>query len=357
MSRPTFIALLALTCLIGPLAHRPAHAQAPDIQIPDDNLRAGLLDSYRQSISEYLTHWAGQLRQAQDLEGVREARDKLTSAFNKYNGRPNADLYRRIYAETAAQVLPEQALRGARQLVQINAALALRAMEETTVTPGLDQLVVHPNVGVRYIGWAGYQGIQSELLAQGRQAIEAMLNVAGQRLPKETNGPLIGAIYDVLRLRRTTGAVLPGALANARKRAIQIILASWPQRVQQVRAGRIAMADAARLGVRALREDAPALGGGRSARGPMLQGLIDMLDASLSAFARLEDPEAPSALTLMALMADIEGALAETTDVSAQGVREAVGDSRASVKDRYDRARLALLDWVDRLQDYGVKQP
>jgi hypothetical protein len=150
---------------------------------------------------------------------------------------------------------------------------------------------------------------------------------------------------------------LPGALANARKRAIQIILASWPQRVQQVRAGRIAMADAARLGVRALREDAPALGGGRSARGPMLQGLIDMLDASLSAFARLEDPEAPSALTLMALMADIEGALAETTDVSAQGVREAVGDSRASVKDRYDRARLALLDWVDRLQDYGVKQP
>ena len=221
-------------------------AGAPKLEISPEAMKAKTLSPQdRQKIRQVLEFYANLLRRAKnaDAADVDKARTGILAVYRYFKG--TAHQY--AAAELAAKVLTPL-LKLPSLIKQINVALVLSKMPQASVQPALEQMVVHANEAVRYLGWTGYQSIWQAVLAQGRPSGEKMYASLSKQADAETSAVVVAAIWDVLKWRTD----VPPTVRDANKRAMTILGRSWTKRCTAVRKGNVAMARAGEKGLAAI---------------------------------------------------------------------------------------------------------
>jgi len=221
-------------------------AGAPKLEISAEAMKAKTLSPQdRQKIRQALEFHANLLRRAKvaDATDIDSARKGMLDLYRRFKG----TTHQYAVAELAAEILTPL-LKLPNRLKQINVALVLSQMPQASVQPALEQMVVHPNEAVRYLGWTGYQSIWRAAVAEGRPAVEKMYAALSKRADAETSAIVVAAIWDILKWR----ADPPPILRDANKRAMAILAPSWTKRCTAVRKGNVAMVRAGEKGLAAV---------------------------------------------------------------------------------------------------------
>lgn len=334
----------------GPSGEKPAD-NAPEIQISDVALRAGLLSDDVQQIERYVRYWADKLVEANDAQDVLAARSRLMRGYGNYNNFQ----YQTVYAGQAATILVPL-LKSADLLKQVNLGVVLSHMEQVTVQPALEVMIVSPNPALRLYGWHGYQRIETSVLAQGRDFVATMLKSLTKAAQEETCGPVMSAVFRMFYLGHERPTfILPGIYEQTRGELFEILHQSWPRICKQVLAGDIGMIQASGEALKTLRRIVAVAGSQKETPQTVVQMLLDMMWCAAKAYANA-DAGSPVQAASEALLRDCEGAMNTVTQLHKVPISSALG---VAANERSLAVEIAVHTWVRELESAGwqVKEP
>lgn len=350
-------------------------AQQYTIDIPEADIRTGSLSlSQKHQIASAVDYWVSAIAKATDDAATVKARIELLNLFNKYGSSTTGSnfAYRYFFADEAGKKLVAMLGNGPadgsnRQLKEINAALVMSLMTIQSIQEELGAVVVtHPNQGVRYLAWKGYRNIRPKVLenSNDRKIMFALLKKAAA---KETSPPVVGMVYRILQIPGTppSPAVSQEALASARKRAYEIIEATWSKRMQQVLTGPSDMADAARKGVRALLRLGRTMNPNVEQRRRILQMIVDVMYCGAQRYKGLTDDKTGAIVQYTMLLRGSEEALNAMTGQRNRFIETPLTSSRITDRgqaviyflDRETLREYGVLKWIETLKGEGIIPP
>ena len=176
-----FAMLIISIMLAGPAlaANGTAGKAPPSIVIPESALKGRLGPEHISQIEQRISYWGELMTEAKGRDAGRDiisARSGLIGDFRAYD----APIYGYAFAREAARILTPVLKDGFAnddpdfRLKEVNLAIAISQMSQVPIQEALEEMVVHRNAGVRYIGWRGYRNIRSLLLAQGSNFSQKM---------------------------------------------------------------------------------------------------------------------------------------------------------------------------------------
>jgi hypothetical protein len=353
MYRATFGVWVAalVVGLIGILSPARAFGQAagspPSLNVPDRDLLA----THIQLIDARIKYWADKIAKGKDDEVV-AAKSGLLQDYAMHDSIP----YRYAFAKEAATILTPLLKLEDRNRVT-NAAIALSRMQQVTIQPALEAMVVNPNSGVRYLGWKGYNGIRLLLLGQGADYAGKMFASLAKAAADEESPVVLIRVFQTLQFAPgSTANVTDDVLRDAAGRAAQTLAKAWPKRARQVLAGNVDTMDACTKGLATVQILSEAAGADNKAGlKPLIQMTVDVAYAAARAFddAGASGPVAEAAAPLLR---ECEATLNAETKANKNPIEQALNDTKAT--DRGAAVRRAVLSWVDLVKkDYGVSEP
>ena len=365
----TWVACLVLTAsLAGSL---PAD-QAPELDIPPVALKGPLLPMHEEKIAASLTYYTQVIQKAKDDDQptIDSGRAGLIQTF-RYS---ESMTYRYAAAKFAAEIVTPL-LEDDSRIKQINAALVLSTMPQVTIQPALEKMIVHGNPAVRYYGWRGYRNAWTYIVSQGAKPAGTMFDSLGRRADDEPSPIVMGAIWEMLRLRGDPTTV-PGDLGNPREHAFNILRASWRKRCGQVMAGDLAMLDAVRKGLATVIEyaaNAQAANRDQTAKEAvrMAAELTWCAGKAYQAASKAEKVNVPAIRAAETLLQDCERSLNELLGLGPLNRRDfirfplkdsSVKDNRGDAIIYHKHPRTSkdygVLAWVDELKErFKIEKP
>jgi hypothetical protein len=237
---------------------------------------------------------------------------------------------------------------------QVNAALVLSRMPQVIMQPALEKMVVHRNPAVRYLGWRGYRGVRTLLLAQGPSYRQTMFRSLDAAVARENSPLVIRAIFGVLRIPAAGAAVPEDVRRKAQEQAFAIFRQIWPNCCRRVLAGNAVMAEVSQEGLAALLNFAPIFRTQKASSEAILQMVVEMTWCSAMAYDQA-GAAGPIAAANTVLLRECEKALNSLKDTRHKDIEAPLTDPKQS--DRGSAVRLGVLEWIKLLKDDGVVKP
>jgi len=329
-----------------PVAWAQAADEAIELEISPEELRSGLSRRTVERIDGLLLKAAEAMAQADNDEKVLAAREKIKAIYDLYEGYHYQSTVTELSARHLVKILDMED-----PLKQVNAALVLSQMRWVTVQPALEAMVSHDNPAVRYLGWRGYLLVRLWVIAQPREFSEMMFASLERTAMAETQKPVIAAVIKMLSIEpKSLPFVSEEDFLWARTRALEILQEAWPRYCLLVREGNAELAEMCRRAMFAIRT-IPAPRSKKSEQAPVVQLILDMMDASADAFSQAP-PESPQEQANRGLLLDAESALNFITALRKAYLQQALsadGAEPAAIEQ-------AIRSWLDDLRsaDYEV---
>jgi len=348
--RTVSLARLLLGSAVVVILGRGLPAAAPPVwDISDAAISGGLLPSHVSQIDARIRYWVETMRQARDYKTVVTSRTGLLQDYGSFGSVEFRYTFARLAAEfvTPLLELPDD-------IKQVNAALALSRMPQVIMQPALEKMVVHRNPAVRYLGWRGYRGVRTLLLAQGPSYRQTMFRSLGAAAARENSPLVIRAIFGVLRIPAAGAAVPEDVRSKAQEQAFVIFQQIWPSCCRRVLAGNAVMAEASQEGLAALLNFAPIFGAQKANSVAILQMVVEMTWCSAMAYDQAR-ASGPIAAANTALLRECEKALNNLKNTRNKDIEAPL--TAPKQPDRGSAVRLGVLEWIKLLKDDGVVKP
>ncbi len=320
-----------------------------------------------QQMANYITFWAGALRDSQNDANAILARDSLVLGYvemDKQNAGYN-------YAERAAAILGPILAKGLgtdalSRMKEVNLASAVAQMPQASIQPALDAMVAYaPNPAVRYFGWKGYAAARTRILALGAQPTQKAMASLDKAAATETSGPVLEQIFRMTELDAARPTAVPDAAwtsaANAMLGVLNTNAKTWCQKIIH---GDDEIADACRRQTIALKSYAAVIAATPAQKTAVLQTLVDLAFCAAKAYgyARAENRSADA---MLALMEDCEKALQDLTGIQKPFLAKPLSDPKLAqtpeilllTVDPVAKENRGVLAWSGALKDQGVKDP
>lgn len=308
-------------------------------------------------IDERLKYYGTQIASATKDKDILSARKGLRDDYLL----TAAGDFQYTYARRAAAILTpmlESGIKSAdplKTVKEVNLALALARMPQVTVQPAMETLVAHANPAVRYQGWEGYREIRMLVLAQGQEFASRMKATYQKRAAAESSPAVIGSILQMAILPPVAGGAVPEAdMREAQAFFFGTLKANWARWCQLAADGSEDMLVSAARGLQALRNYDAFFTGDKDKKNAIVQMIVDMLWCAAEAYDQAGG-KGLAADASVALLRDSEMALNAVTQ-KRKGVVEA-SLSDAKIVERGAAVKLAVLDWVADLKEFGVTKP
>ena len=263
-----------------------AAAQAPSLT---DVPATGLTADHQKMIDAYVEHWAKALLAADNAQRVIEIR---TILMRGYNFRGDSEEYKDIYAGSMADRLratlakPLPADDKLASLKEVNLAISVNRMSQTSLRALAELMVRHQNPAVRYFGWNVYSVLRPGLLAEGGDGLGALFTTTAKTAEIETDPLVLSQLVRTLYLPPTRPqTVAQDTYRTAQQKFLAILQAGWNRLCGRVLSMAPGFAETTASGVNAAGALAKALGED-SARKTALQMVLNAAWASGSAFDR-----------------------------------------------------------------------
>jgi hypothetical protein len=361
----------------SPNAGTPAATEAPALDIPDVALRGNLLPDHKQQILARLTYFAEKIRTCdeKDASTLAAARNGLLGTFRH----SDSTTFQYTVAEIASGLLTPL-LDDPSSVKQLTVALAISQMPQVTIQSALEKMVTHPNPGVRYLGWKGYRAAAPRVLVQGAEQGKTMFATLARRAAEETSGPVVAAIWQMLRM--DIGNVRPaGGQADPRRQALKILSDTWRVHCVRIMNGDLSTAIVAGKGLDTALEFVASSPAGSPDGKTGMQLVADLMWSAAKGYGRIYDAEDekgresnPVLYALATLLTESEGALNKRFGYGALDQRDYIrfvlSDSTIKKKGLRGSAMLYYLNpqppnkqygvsaWVDELKaKYGIEEP
>ncbi|MFP4052394.1 MAG: hypothetical protein ACLFV7_00850 [Phycisphaerae bacterium] len=361
------VACTSVTVLLTVLAAFSAAAaeavdvsNAPEINIPNEDLTSVAVRRYRRDIEKYVTFWANVLEKTTVDSQVLLARQRLLSGYTQYDDVDGlSPQYYGLFADQAAQSLTPR-LKDSSVLKQVNTGIALSGMPRISMQDAYEAMIVHKNPAVRFLGWRGYDRIRDTVLAQGRRAADRMFDSALKAAREEDAAEILSALFNAVsveRSMRNAATVSDSVLTAAQEMAFQVLQTAWKAQLKSIATGDTAMAYTAKRGLAALRDIWPTVSEDKEARTKGLQMVIDVTYASAKAHLSAEGTGQVARENTL-LLRQGESALQKLSGQNHTMIQDALANP--DIEDPVVRAKavlLAVIEWANKLAGEGVKEP
>ncbi|MDP7290266.1 MAG: hypothetical protein QGH94_19950 [Phycisphaerae bacterium] len=351
------ISMVAL--VLGALTLTTAHAaeEPPPISITAKNLKEGLSPSDVKQVQAHAEYWVSELTTAKRAGGIYTAREGLMADYNKYGD--SSIRFKVEFARSVAAIVPATMgkLTKADRLKpqkEVNFALAISKMTQLTAISALDTMVTHSNPGVRFLAWRGFRAIRNDAIRAGGPGIKTLSAALAKQAGAEPNPLVADAIVDVLYIKKSEWA------SNAFKKTFDSNFKTLVV-MQKTSCSRLAVGDAdwtrpCITAIPMLKDASDFYKPDSKAATLILQQLLDIAYAGAKAYAAAGG-EGIGAFQCTPLLLQVEPAIGSLSGNSGTEICEPLLSKKMSADEKKSAIRRGVLDWVDRLEDLGVKTP
>jgi len=343
--------------VIGSLALSGARAAEPKpISIVSANLKRGLTKSDIAQIKLHVEYWVAELAGARTAQAAYKAREGFLADYNKY---ATSIRYQVQFARsTAATVPPAVGKLNKNDLLislkEINFAIVVSEMAQLTSIPALDALVRHENPGVRFLAWRGYRGVRDQAIHIGKGDARTLF-AALQRHAATEPSPLVAAvIVDILYIEKA--ALTADAFKKAFDLNFNTLVGMLKTCCDRLAAGEGAWARSSIAALPILKAADGFYKPDRKKATLIVQQMVNLAQAAAKAYDAAEG-QGRVAFQCAPLLQQVEPAIGSLSADSGNEIRKALLDKKKSSIERSKAIRRAVLDWIDRLEDMGVKEP
>ena len=338
--------ILVVFVAVTAWADQPPKLAGPDGGLPD-----------RLVIQQRITYWLDALAGAEDIRKITEARRRLISDYLHFDDPQFRYDYASLAATSVLKMFGQLNDGELRQVRELNAAMAVARMDQVSVQPALEQMIIHRNPAVRLWGWRGFAAIRQLSLAQGEGPANALFEALRQRSKAEPSGLVCGVIFDMMALPPVAPETVPvDVWSAASKTFLQILSANWSRCTSHVSEGRLPWIDAAGRALPTLKLLARPHSDEPDAVKEPLQLIVNLMYAAFRAYDRSEPGDDVNSTTSALLLA-CESALRSFTGITDSAIKAALTHPRNTAEQKRDQAGLAVAAWLDLLKDYEVKKP
>ena len=336
--------VLALT-FVGLIVCAPSLSLAQDTPTLDDLSKLStdrpLLRSAEGAIGDYIDDLIEKLKAAKTFAEISAIREKLISGFQVQV----SSYYQLSYAKIASAKLPA-VLSWPDKTKQIAVAMAIAAMPQPTIQPGLEAMAASKNPAVRYWVARGYQRAAGRMMTQGGRFSRTMLGTLERLGRTETSGASLQGVFRALRPYSVE--IKPSDLAQLRGALVKV----WRARCGDLRDGKLDIVNAYRSEVAVLSPTS----GSKEDDKTVLQMLADAMEATAQALSIDKNTgDAAVSANLSELLIAIESRLGEVLVKTESPVRAALRDRSLSADVRIQTALLAVGEtWMSALKERGI---
>jgi hypothetical protein len=317
-----------------------------------------LISSDVQRVKARLEYWSGRIKSATTPDEVTVAAGGARNDYRVYASQN----YRYSFAEQAESVLAPLLAGGLpqddklRAVKEVNVAMILARMPQVTVRQALAAMVANPNPAVRYLGWEGFKGIRSLILAQSEEFADDMRNALTTAADKETSAPVVGAIFEMadispLASEFASKGIPSSRIQTAQRRMYATMRDNWARWCGRVRYADAEMSKAMQKSIAPIETLYAAQAAGDQSKKQALQMLVDLSACAAKAYD-FSAGQGPIADENVALLRTCEAGLNEISGKSGNHIGKALTDDQ--IVDRGAAVREAVFAWVDDLKDEGV---
>ena len=347
----TVVLVLGALSLSGAVAAEPA-----PISIASTNLKGGLVKGDIKQIDAHTRYWVSELAAAKTAADIYAAREGILADYNKY---ATSIRYQIEFARSVTGIVPAAVKKldtndRLISLKEVNFAIAASKMTQLTSIPALDALVRNENPGVRFLAWRGYREVRDQAIRKGKEDAGTLFD-ALQRHAATEPSPLVAAvIVDILHIEKSAWTT------DAFKKAFDLTFNTLVGMLKTC-CDRLAGGDAdwARPCIAALPILLSADGFYKPDRKKatlIIQQMVNIAQAAAKAY-ETADGQGRVAFQCTPLLQQAEQAIASLTNDSGREIRSTLLDKKMSPLEKSKAIPRAILDWIDRLEELGIKKP
>ena len=343
--------------VLGALALSGAGAAEPKpISIVSANLKRGLIKSDIAQIKVHVEYWVAELAAAKTAEVVYKTREGLLADYNKY---ATSIRYQVEFARSTAAAVPPAVGQLSRndQLVslkEINFAIAVSEMTQMTSISALDLLVRHENPGVRFLAWRGYRGVRDPTIRKGGKDANALFAALGRHAATEPSPLVAAVIVDVLYIDKSV--LTTNAFKKAFELSFNTLVGMLKTCCDRLAGGDGAWARPCIAAIPILRAADEFYKPDSKIATLIIQQMVNVAQAAAKAYAST-DGQGRTAFQCTPLLQQIEAAIGSLAKDSGSEIRKTLLNKKTSPLEKSKAIRRAVLDWIDRLEELGIKEP
>ena len=356
------IAMLQITIValvLGALALTDAYGadEPKPINIVSANLKRGLTPSDIQQVKAHAEYWVDSIGNGETAGAVYSARESILADYDKYG---KSIRYQVEFARSTAAKLPAAMKRLSiadrlKSLKEINYAIVISEMAQLTAIDAIDSLVGHANPGVRFLAWRGYRGIRDDAIVAGKEHAEKLFNALKKRAGVEPSPLVAAVIVDVLHIKES--AWTTNAFKKAFEGNFKTLIVMLKPCCNRLAAGEASWARPCIAAIPILQSAAEFYKPDTKMTTVILQHLINIAQAGAKAYAAAK-AVGPEAFRCIPLLLQVEPAIGSLTDHSEiKEIRGPLLDKKKGPDEKTRAIRRGVLEWIDRLEDLGVKTP
>ena len=359
MQMIAMLRLSAVALVFGALAPYNADAagEPEPITIPNANLKGVLTKSDVAQIKAHAEYWVATLAGAKTAKTVYDSREGLLADFNKYG--PDSLSYKVQFARSTAAVVPAALKKMDRNdkllaLKEVNLAMAVSRIPELPIITATDALVNHKNPGVRFLGWRSYRAISAKAINTGGKDAR-MLFAALQKHAATEPSPIVAAvIIDVLYIKKS--AWENKEFKKAFDRNYKILTTAVQPCCTRLAAGDTEWGRVGAAMIPMLKDANEYYKPDSKIAAQILQQLVTVAFAGATAYHKNKAAGSGS-LHCIGLLQQAEQTLCSLTGRTDTNIRKPLFNKKSSTAEKTPAVLLGVHDWIDRLEDLGVKTP
>ncbi|MBT3201271.1 MAG: hypothetical protein HN350_15330 [Phycisphaerales bacterium] len=354
----TTIITLVLGAVLAPYANG---AEEPDpINIVAANLKRGLTANDTRQIDEHVQYWITTLVDAKKSATVYKAREGILADYGKYGSGEKSMSYQVGFARSTAKAVPAGIAKLSKadplkSLKDINLGIVVSEMKQATIAPALDALVKHEAPAVRLLAWRGYLAIRDNLIRAGGDVATTMQSNLANLAGSESNPLVAEVIVEILNIKKADLATK--AFRDAFDQNFKTLAVLLKTSCNHLATGQAGWARPCLRALPILKAAADYYKPDAKSATAILQQLLNIAHAGAKAYASSDGLGAVAfQCTPLLLQAEpILATLSNNTDV--RDIRDPLLDRKKSALEKSKAVRRGVLEWLDHLEDAGVKKP
>jgi hypothetical protein len=345
---------LVLGALVLPCAHAAEEPQP--INIPAANLKSGLTETDVAQIKLHVEYWLSEIAGAKSAGHIYAAREGLVADYNKF---ASSDPYKMEFARTTGGLIEATLLKldtndRLVSLKEMNIAISVSEMSQLKTVAALDILIAHRNPGVRFLGWRGYRAIRDDAIRAGKASSEPIFTALEKHAAGVSSPLVAGVMVDIMSIDKS--ALLTSAFRKAFDRNFKALLVLLKPCYARLAAGDARWAAPCYAAISMLINASEFYKPDPKMARTILQQLVNMAQAGAKAYAHAEGA-GPAAFKCSPMLLRVEPILGELSNNTNRDIRKPLINKKMGAAEKATAVRLAVLDWIERLEELGIKKP
>lgn len=353
------ISMVAL--VLGALTLSGARAaEPPPIDIIPVNLKRGLIPSDVKQVKEHVKYWIDELGAAKTSGDVYQAREGILADYNKY---ASSIRYQVVFARSTGGIVPGALGKLNKDdrlfsLKQINFAIVVSEMTQVPAIGAMNALATHENAGVRFLAWRGFRGVRDQAIQKGGPDAKILFAALKKHAASESSPLVASVIVETLDLDKSklTSGTFQNEFKKAFDRNFPTLVAVLNSCCNRLAGGDSSWARPCIAALPVLRTAGEFYKPDSKKSKLILQQLVNIAQAAAKAFADA-DGAGEAAFHCAPLLQQVEPEIGRLSNDSGMDIRKPLLDRKMGAEEKSKAILLGVLEWVDRLEELGVKEP